>query len=101
MNDPARPSRQELVVPPRQSSLPLLLGSLVCASAGFGLVMFLGVGRSADQGDRPPVGLEAAAFGAGDGMAAATTARDQAPAPPTRAATDRRPFPAGGRGGDG
>ena len=33
MNDPARPSRQELVVPPRQSSLPLVLGSLVCASA--------------------------------------------------------------------
>lgn len=49
----ARSSRQDLVVPPRKSSLPLLLGAIVCAGTGFGLVWAMGVGRSTDGG--PPI----------------------------------------------
>ena len=43
---PATPSRQELVVPPRQSSLPAVIGACVCAAVGFGLVWALGIGRA-------------------------------------------------------
>ncbi len=53
MQEPAQPapeaertSRQDLVVVPRKSSLPLLLGAVLCASTGFGLVWALGIGRS-------------------------------------------------------
>jgi uncharacterized repeat protein (TIGR01451 family) len=46
MAESERPSRQDLVVPPRQSRFPLVLGALVCAGTGFGLVMALGIGRS-------------------------------------------------------
>jgi uncharacterized repeat protein (TIGR01451 family) len=52
MAESERPSRQDLVVPPRQSRFPLVLGALVCAGTGFGLVMALGIGRSAT--DRGP-----------------------------------------------
>ena len=53
MQEPAQPapeaertSRQDLVVVPRKSSLPLLLGAVLCAGTGFGLVWALGIGRS-------------------------------------------------------
>ncbi len=46
MSDTERASRQELVVPPRQSNLPVILGACVCGCAGFGLVWALGIGRS-------------------------------------------------------
>jgi uncharacterized repeat protein (TIGR01451 family) len=46
MAESPRPSRQDLVVPPRGSNFPLVLGSLVCAGAGFGLVWSLGIGRT-------------------------------------------------------
>jgi len=42
-----RPSRQDLVVPPRRSSLPVALGALAMGCAGFGLVWFSGLGRPA------------------------------------------------------
>jgi uncharacterized repeat protein (TIGR01451 family) len=54
-----RPSRQDLVIPPRQSSWPVAAGVAASAAAGFGLVLFLGIGRSrpvAEQLDpAPPV----------------------------------------------
>lgn len=46
MPDTERTSRQELVVPPRQSNLPVILGACVCGCAGFGIIWALGVGRS-------------------------------------------------------
>jgi len=48
MAESQRPSRQDLVVPPRGSNFSLVLGALVCAGAGFGLVWSLGIGRSSD-----------------------------------------------------
>jgi uncharacterized repeat protein (TIGR01451 family) len=45
MPEPDRPSRQDLVVPPRSSKLPIILGACGCACAGFGLVWGLGIGR--------------------------------------------------------
>lgn len=54
--DSERASRQELVVPPRQSSLPVILGACICGCLGFGLVWGLGIGRAG----RPP--LESAAI---------------------------------------
>ena len=53
MSEPDRPSRQELVVPPRQSSLPMILGACLCACAGFGVVWGLGIGRSRPATDAP------------------------------------------------
>ncbi|MFM8733671.1 MAG: hypothetical protein ACKOC8_00520, partial [Pirellulales bacterium] len=51
-----RPSRQELVVPPRQSGFASVAGAILCAAAGFGLVWALGIGRSnADRGVAPTV----------------------------------------------
>jgi uncharacterized repeat protein (TIGR01451 family) len=44
-----RSSRQDLVIPPRPSSWPVAAGVAASAAAGFGLVLFLGLGRS-----RPP-----------------------------------------------
>jgi len=68
MAESERPSRQDLVVPQRQSSFPLVLGSLLCAGIGFGLVMALGIGRSSTN------------------VAATATADDTAP--PTAAAVE-------------
>ena len=48
---PARASRQQLVVPPKQSAWPVALGAVASAVAGFGLVFFLGVGRQATRDD--------------------------------------------------
>ena len=46
VHEPERTSRQDLVVAPRHSSLPMVLGAVLCAGTGFGLVWALGVGRS-------------------------------------------------------
>ncbi|MFM8706863.1 MAG: hypothetical protein ACKOHK_01885, partial [Planctomycetia bacterium] len=45
MQEPERTSRQDRVVPPRQSNLPLMLGAILCAGCGFGIVWALGIGR--------------------------------------------------------
>lgn len=42
----SRPSRQDLVIPPRTSSWPVAAGVVASAAAGFGLVFFLGIGRT-------------------------------------------------------
>jgi uncharacterized repeat protein (TIGR01451 family) len=58
----ARPSRQDLVVPPRQSSVASAIGAAACAAAGFGLVWGFGIGRTPrpeDLGD-PVVAASAA-----------------------------------------
>jgi len=55
-------SRQDLVVPPRQSNLSAIIGSLVCAAVGFGLVWALGIGRAPrleDLGEEPGVVMAA------------------------------------------
>jgi uncharacterized repeat protein (TIGR01451 family) len=49
-HEPARPSRQELVVPPRQSNWPVVIGAVASGLAGFGLVFGLGIGRSRSVG---------------------------------------------------
>jgi len=41
-----RPSRQALVVPPRGSNLPVVLGAVVSAGVGFAAVWAVGLGRS-------------------------------------------------------
>ena len=46
VSEAERTSRQDLVVAPRKSGLPLLLGAVLCAGTGFGLVWALGIGRS-------------------------------------------------------
>ena len=46
MAEPAPSSRQALVVPPRSSNLPVVLGAFLCGCVGFGVVWALGVGRS-------------------------------------------------------
>ncbi|MFM9195083.1 MAG: hypothetical protein ACKOWG_04965 [Planctomycetia bacterium] len=51
MQEPERTSRQDLVVPPRQSNLPLMLGAILCAGCGFGLVWALGIGRTPAGGE--------------------------------------------------
>lgn len=43
----ARPSRQDLVVPPKRSNLVLTLGAVACAAAGFAAVWAVGLGQSA------------------------------------------------------
>jgi uncharacterized repeat protein (TIGR01451 family) len=55
MSQSERPSRQDLVVQPRSSSLPVLIGAAACGLVGFGLVWALGIGRSR------PVGPDGAA----------------------------------------
>ncbi|MFM7205974.1 MAG: CARDB domain-containing protein [Planctomycetaceae bacterium] len=63
----SRPSRQSLVVPPRQSNMSAVIGACVCAAAGFGLVWALGIGR----GTRPTSDEGAsAALAPDDGMQA-------------------------------
>jgi uncharacterized repeat protein (TIGR01451 family) len=64
------PSRQTLVVPPR-AARPLItvLGAGVCASAGFGLVWWMGFGRSPDT--KLPVHAVAMADATGERAAAA------------------------------
>jgi len=42
---PDRPSRQDLVVPPRESNVTILLGAVACGCIGFGVVWALGLGR--------------------------------------------------------
>ena len=49
-----RPSRQNLVVSPRHSTLSAVIGGVVCAAAGFGLVWALGIGRSPRPEDIGP-----------------------------------------------
>ena len=50
-----RLSRQDLVVPPRQSNLSAVIGVCLCAVAGFGLVWGLGIGRGPQASrDSPP-----------------------------------------------
>ncbi len=50
-----RLSRQDLVVPPRQSNLSAVIGVCLCAVAGFGLVWGLGIGRGPQaSSDSPP-----------------------------------------------
>ena len=49
-----RVSRQELVVPPRGSTLPAVIGGVICAAAGFGLVWALGIGRTPRPDDIGP-----------------------------------------------
>jgi uncharacterized repeat protein (TIGR01451 family) len=41
-----RQSRQQLVVPPRQATWPVVLGAVASGMVGFGLVFGLGIGRS-------------------------------------------------------
>ena len=57
-----RPSRQDLVIPPRPSSWPVAVGVVASAAAGFGLVFFLGIGRSrpVDEQGAPAVATVAA-----------------------------------------
>jgi uncharacterized repeat protein (TIGR01451 family) len=69
-----RPSRQDLVVPPQQSNMLLVVGSIACACAGFGLVWGIGAGRSARPDGQPP---SIDAF-----SAAAAIAIEQASEPP-------------------
>ncbi len=61
MQEPAQPaqeaertSRQDLVIAPRHSSLPMLLGAVLCAGTGFGMVWALGIGRSTGVGETAP-----------------------------------------------
>ena len=53
MSAPERPSRQQLVVAPRQSHLPMLCGAAVCGCIGFGMVWALGVGRAGPPAPAP------------------------------------------------
>jgi uncharacterized repeat protein (TIGR01451 family) len=46
MSAPDRPSRQQLVVPPRNSNLPVMIGFVASGCLGFALVWALGVGRA-------------------------------------------------------
>ena len=57
----ARPSRQDLVIPPRTSSWPVAVGVMASAAAGFGLVFFLGIGRSRPVDEQGAPGVAAVA----------------------------------------
>ncbi|MCE9631020.1 MAG: DUF11 domain-containing protein [Planctomycetia bacterium] len=78
-----RPSRQDLVVSPRHSPLSAVIGGIVCAAVGFGLVWALGIGRSPRPDD---IGPETPAVAAEDASppqplldARAESANDAAP----------------------
>jgi uncharacterized repeat protein (TIGR01451 family) len=64
MSHADRRSRQELVVPPPASNLPVILGAVACGCLGFALVWAVGLGRaSASRGPvpgamAPPVAIE-------------------------------------------
>ena len=64
MSAPQRPSRQDLVLPPRHNGLPVVIGAFVCGCLGFGMVWALGAGRSRDPrvAEAPPA-AEATAAG--------------------------------------
>ena len=69
MAEPERTSRQDLVVPPRHSNFPILLGAVLCAGTGFGLVWALGVGRSTNGMSAvtmPPVAAPMVTMGGAD-----------------------------------
>jgi uncharacterized repeat protein (TIGR01451 family) len=57
----ARPSRQDLVIPPRTSSWPVAVGVMASAAVGFGLVFFLGIGRSRPVDEQGAPGVAAVA----------------------------------------
>ena len=78
-------SRQDLVVPPRQSNLSAIVGSIVCAVVGFGLVWALGIGRAPRPDD---LGEEPAIVAAAEDDPA-TGQPDQPPVPDTSAASHR------------
>jgi len=59
-----RPSRQDLVIPPRTSSWPVAIGVVASAAAGFGLVLFLGIGRSRPVDEQAAPGAAAVAASA-------------------------------------
>ena len=44
-----RPSRQDLVVVPKRVNLPVVIGAIACACAGFGVVLTFGIGRSSPR----------------------------------------------------
>ena len=71
MTESERPSRQSLVVPPRSSNLPVLIGAGACGLVGFGLVCALGIGRGQSDGREPavPQGPAAAAAAVEDAAA--------------------------------
>ena len=66
-----RPSRQDLVVPPRTSNLPVVLGAAACGCVGFGLVWALGIGRPAVPVADPVATTEPSVDVGGDPPAAA------------------------------
>jgi len=89
--EPEGTTRQNLVVPPRHSSLPVVLGAIVCAGTGFGLVWAIGLGRSAGITESSVVS-QAASGPVGDGE----SLREPGPFPqtgidahPPRAISDR------------
>jgi uncharacterized repeat protein (TIGR01451 family) len=101
MQEPERPSRQDLVVPLRQSNLPLVLGAILCAGTGFGLVWAIGIGR-APAGGASAAPTQAAALSGEDVPDGAFTAREALPATQDGGATPiqtgnatwkPRPFP--------
>jgi uncharacterized repeat protein (TIGR01451 family) len=99
-----RASRQDLVVPPRQSNLSAVIGACLCAVAGFGLVWGLGIGRgrfaSGDSHPEPPTVAQA-----GDASesrrptddAATATQREPDMLPHIDEATPAQPTVQGGR----
>ena len=112
---PARASRQQLVVPPKQSAWPVALGAVASAVAGFGLVFFLGLGRQAARDDGGLASRSAEAIVADDSAEAlALESSDEEPgllpdqaAAETPPASDRwsprggiEPAPAGARPAD-
>jgi uncharacterized repeat protein (TIGR01451 family) len=77
MSAPDRTSRQQLVLPPRTSSLPLAVGFVASGCLGFALVWATGIGRSPQPSVPAPVG----GFDADEAAArAATAAGDEAAA---------------------
>jgi len=102
-----RPSRQDLVIPPRSSSWPVAAGVLASAAAGFGLVFFLGIGRNRPVDER--TSPNAVAFAAAADTAGAESVAGQGlpaepgllpPADPASGGPPGRWSPRGGDDGD-